>query len=101
MSHQTPLSAEQTFALLQQQQALQTDFARLKPHPLGHLYRLTGCGLMVAMLCWLTPELIKEPVFHPILIATLMLLNELNRDNRKIHQRLEVLQQMLQDKTNR
>jgi len=50
MSHQTPLSAEQTFALLQQQQALQTDFARLKPHPLCQLYRLTGCALIEVML---------------------------------------------------
>ncbi len=47
MNRQTPLSAEQIFALLPQQQALQTEFARIKLHPRSYLNRLTGCAFAV------------------------------------------------------
>lgn len=85
------------FNKMQKRQALQDEFERLRPNWRGSLIRFASTLICMAMLVWLYPEIMQQPVLYVFLILIFALSSEIHAESKRIHDRLDTLHRLLKE----
>lgn len=89
--------AHVVFEKMQKRQALQDEFERLRPNWRGSFIRSASTLIFVAILLWLYPEIIQQPVLYVFLILVVAVSSEIHAESKRIHHRLDTLHRLLKD----
>ncbi|WMN61931.1 hypothetical protein NI389_19195 (plasmid) [Pseudoalteromonas xiamenensis] len=81
----------------QKKQALIEEFEQLRPTWKGNILRTVSMFLSMALIVWMYPEIIHQPISYILLILVFGVSADLHAQSKRINQRIDTLHKLLKD----
>ncbi|WP_462172905.1 hypothetical protein [Pseudoalteromonas xiamenensis] len=81
----------------QKKQALVEEFEQLRPNWKGNLLRTVGMLMSMALLVWMYPEIVLQPISYVLLILIFGVSADLHAQSKRINKRIDTLYKLLKE----